>query len=205
MFATKYRLKAWWKMESWFVEVAGGRSFFSFSSFDLYFLHSIIYTRSTFFNTHPSPDPKLSEYSPTREWWDQAWLLSQGVPGGHTEVQSIQEEPSCSFVGADWLERFWPVTGGEMMLVSEPWGHGKIYRLIVPPTEHIWCSAAAVPITEGDTYGWCRSTPSTQVPLETASWVKRTMTSCCSDRFWGNDSRTRRWGSQELPSLGDQA
>ena len=87
MFATKYRLKAWWKMESWFVEVAGGRSFFSFSSFDLYFLHSIIYTRSTFFNTHPSPDPKLSEYSPTREWWDQAWLLSQGVPGGHTQVQ----------------------------------------------------------------------------------------------------------------------
>lgn len=55
MFATKYRLNAWWKMESWFVEVAGGRSFFSLSSFDLYFLHSIIYTRSTFLNTHPPP------------------------------------------------------------------------------------------------------------------------------------------------------
>lgn len=87
MFATKYRLNAWWKMESWFVEVAGGRSFFSLSSFDLYFLHSIIYTRSTFLNTHPSPDPKLSEYSPTREWY-QAWLLSPGVPGGHTQARS---------------------------------------------------------------------------------------------------------------------
>lgn len=53
-----------------------------------------------------------------------AWCLVMSCtcwgPWGHTDIQSIQEEPSCSFVGADWLERFWPVTGGEVMLVSEP-------------------------------------------------------------------------------------
>ena len=53
-----------------------------------------------------------------------AWCIVMSCtcwgPWGHTDIQSIREEPSCSFVGADWLERFWPVTGGEMVLVSEP-------------------------------------------------------------------------------------
>ena len=40
-------------------------------------------------------------------------------PWGHTEVQGIQEELSCSLVGADWMEMFWTVTGGEMMLGLE--------------------------------------------------------------------------------------
>lgn len=123
MFATKYRLNAWWKMESWFVEVAGGRSFFSLSSFDLYFLHSIIYTRSTFLNTHPSPDPKLSEYSPTREWY-QAWLLSPGVPGGHTQAQ---ERKAGGFKGSPPVPAAPTLQGtGELSSsgpVGAPWGH----------------------------------------------------------------------------------
>ena len=55
-------------------------------------------------------------------------------PRGHTDIQSIQEEPSCSSVGADWLERFWPVTGGEMVLVSETW---KDLQINSSPTEQV--------------------------------------------------------------------
>lgn len=53
-----------------------------------------------------------------------AWCLVMSCtcwgPWGHTEVQSIQKNPVAHLLGLIGWKGFWLVTGGEMMLVSEP-------------------------------------------------------------------------------------
>lgn len=63
----------------------------------------------------------------------------------------------------------------------------------------LWVAAVPNP-AEGD-HGDATA-PWAQVPLETASCAVLTMTSCCSDHFWGNDSRTRRWGARSWATKG---
>ena len=92
------------------------------------------------------------------------WVAHVGAPGSHRHSEHLRRAQLLICWG--WLagkvlasDRRWD---GVSVRAVRTW---KDLQINSSPTEQVWCSAAAVLVTEGDTCGWCHSTLSTQAPL----------------------------------------
>lgn len=122
------------------------------------------------------------------------WVAHVGVPGVIQRFRASKKNPAAHLLGLIGWKGF-EGRREVMMLVSEPVWHGKIYRLGCSShrADLMLCCSCSDP--RGTPTGDATAPRATQVP----NWnqiLKRTMTSCCSDCLWGNDSQTRRWGAR---------